>query len=141
MTGPVLTGVLIGLGAATKLYPLFLLGPILIVAWRRRSLGLFAWTAGAAALAWAVANLPAWLTGFEQWKVFWTFNSDRGADLGSLWLVLAHAGHTVTSDGINQWSWVVFGAICLAVGVLGLRAPETPRVAQLASWSSPGSCW
>ena len=30
------TGVLIGLGAATKLYPFFLLGPILVVAWRRK---------------------------------------------------------------------------------------------------------
>ena len=129
---PVLTGVLIGLGTATKLYPLFLLGPILIVAWRRRSLGSFAWAAGAAAVAWALANLPAWLTGFEQWKVFWTFNSERGADLGSLWLVLSHAGLNVSPHGINLWSWVVFGAICLAVGVLGLRAPETPRVAQLA---------
>jgi len=128
---PVLTGVLIGLGAATKLYPLFLLGPILVVAWRRRSMGKFAWAAGAAAVAWAVTNLPAWLTGFEQWKVFWSFNADRGADLGSLWLVLSHAGHSVTPDGINQWSWVLFGAICVAIGVLGLRAPETPRVAQL----------
>ncbi len=128
---PVLTGVLIGLGAATKLYPLFLLGPILVVAWRRRAMGKFAIAAGAAAIAWALANLPAWLTGFEQWKVFWSFNADRGADLGSLWLVLSHAGHSVTADGINQWSWVVFGAICLAIGVLGLRAPETPRVAQL----------
>ena len=35
---PVLTGVLIGLGTATKLYPLFLLGPVLVVAWRRRRL-------------------------------------------------------------------------------------------------------
>ena len=29
---PVLTGVLIGLGTATKLYPLFLLGPVLVIA-------------------------------------------------------------------------------------------------------------
>ncbi len=129
---PLLAGVLIGLGVATKLYPLFLLGPILVVALRRRDLGGF-WRALAGALvAWAAANLPAWLTGFEQWKVFWQFNSDRGADLGSLWLVLDHAGHGVTSGTINLWSWVIFGAICLAVAVLGLRAPETPRVAQLA---------
>ena len=122
---PVLTGVLIGLGAATKLYPLFLLGPILVVAWRRRAMGRFALVTGAAAVAWAVANLPAWLTGFEQWKVFWRFNADRGADLGSLWLVLSHAGHSVTADGINQWSWVLFGAICLAMGCWGC-VPRDP---------------
>jgi uncharacterized membrane protein len=129
---PLLAGVLIGLGVATKLYPLFLLGPILVVAWRRRQLGAFGLAAGGAALAWVLANLPAWLTGFEQWKVFWGFNSDRGADLGSLWLVLQHAGHIVSPDTINSWSWLLFGVVCAAVAVLGLRAPETPRVAQLA---------
>jgi uncharacterized membrane protein len=128
---PLLTGLLIGLGTATKLYPLFLLGPILVVAWRRRELGRFAWAAGGAVLAWTLVDLPAWLTGFEQWKVFWTFNSERGADLGSLWLVLAHAGHTVSPGAINTWSWLLFGTICVAVAVLGLRAPATPRVAQL----------
>jgi uncharacterized membrane protein len=129
---PLLTGVMIGLGVATKLYPLFLLGPILVVAWRRRQLGSFGLAAAGAAAAWVVANAPAWLTGFERWKVFWSFNADRGADLGSLWLVLQRAGHTVTPDTINAWSWVLFGVVCLAVGLLGLRAPQTPRVAQLA---------
>jgi uncharacterized membrane protein len=128
---PLLTGVLIGLGAATKLYPLFLLGPILVIAWRRRQLGTFGQAALGATAAWGLANLPAWLTGFEQWKVFWTFNSDRGADLGSLWLLLQHAGHSVSASTINDWSWVLFGAICAGVALLGLRAPQTPRLAQL----------
>ena len=129
---PLLAGVLLGLGAATKLYPLLLLGAILVIALRRRELRGFGRALAGAVVAWAAADLPAWLTGFEQWKVFWKFNSDRGADLGSLWLVLDHAGHGATSGTINLWSWVAFGAICLAVLVLGLRAPETPRVAQLA---------
>jgi uncharacterized membrane protein len=128
---PLLAGVLIGLGTATKLYPLFLLGPLLVVAWRRRQLAGFGRAAAGAGVAWMLANAPAWLTGFEQWKGFWSFNERRGADLGSLWLVLQHAGHVVTPDTINAWSWAVFGAICVAVGVLGLLAPQTPRVAQL----------
>ena len=128
---PLLTGVLIGLGVAAKLYPLFLLGPLLVIAWRRRELRTFVWAAGGALLAWVLANAPAWATGREQWQVFWRFNAERGADLGSLWLALTHAGHPVTSGTINLWSWVAFGAICLAVGALGLAAPEIPRVAQL----------
>jgi uncharacterized membrane protein len=128
---PLLTGVLIGLGVATKLYPLFLLGALLVVAWRRRQLGWFGLATGSAVAAWVVANAPAWLTGWDRWKVFWSFNADRAADLGSLWLVLQHAGHTVSAPTINTWSWVLFGAICLAVAVLGLRAPTTPRLAQL----------
>ena len=129
---PLLSGVLIGLGVATKLYPLFLLGPLLIVAWRRRQLNLFGTALLGAAAAWALANLPAWLSGLAQWKVFWSFNSNRGADLGSVWIFLAHRGHVVPAGAINAWSWILFGVICAAVAVLGIRARETPRVAQLA---------
>ncbi|MCW2759928.1 MAG: integral rane protein [Marmoricola sp.] len=129
---PLIAGVMIGLGAATKLYPLFLLGPVLLVAWRRRQLSLFGLAVAGAVGAWVLANAPAWLTGYEQWKVFWTFNADRGADLGSIWLVLAHQGVSVSPGAINSLSWWLFGAICLAVGLLGLRARETPRMAQLA---------
>ena len=75
---PVLTGVLIGLGAATKLYPLFLLGGILIICLRRRRYADLALVVVWAAAAWLVANAPAYLTGKEQWKVFWSFNADRG---------------------------------------------------------------
>ncbi len=128
---PLLTGVLIGLGTATKLYPLFLLGPVLVICWRRRELAGFAKAAGAAAAAWVVANAPAYLGDAERWKVFWSFNADRGADLGSVWLALAHAGVPATVAQVNLWSWVFFGAVCVGVAVLGVRAPETPRLAQL----------
>ena len=129
---PVLTGVLIGLGTATKLYPLFLLGAILVVCLRERRLPRFWVVTGSAVLAWVSVNLPVLLLGFEQWKVFWTFNSDRGADLGSLWLVLSQAGVPVDAGTINVVSWVAFAAVCLGVLVLGLRVRRTPRVAQLA---------
>src|SRR4029453_12883878 len=86
----------------------------------------------AAIAAWVAANLPAYLTGREQWEVFWRFNSDRGADLGSVWLVIQQASNRdVGAHTINAWSWLFFGAWCLGVLVLGLRAPETPRLAQL----------
>jgi uncharacterized membrane protein len=123
---------LIGVGTATKLYPLFLLGALLVVCLRDRRMRDFALAAGAAAGTWLVANAPALLLGFEQWKVFWTFNADRGADLGSLWLVWQQAGQAVSPATINLASWVFFGAVCVGVLLLGLRAPQTPRVAQLA---------
>jgi uncharacterized membrane protein len=129
---PGLTGVMIGLGTATKLYPLFILGAILVVALRRRRLGDFARTTAAAAGSWLAVNVPAMVWGLEEWKVFWSFNAERGADLGSLWLVWQQAGHPVGPGTINVVSWAFFGAVCLAVLVLGLRAPRTPRVAQLA---------
>ena len=139
---PVLTGVMIGLGAATKLYPLFLLGAILVVAWRRASTRCLRrrppalrWRAG----RWS--TLPAWLTGFEQWKVFWRFNSERGADLGSVWLVAdPRTGTRSPPHTINPWSWAALRR--------GLRwrwpcsgcAPRGPRGwPSSASWWWPGS--
>ena len=49
---PVLTGVLIGLGMATKLYPLFLLGAILVICLCERRMRDFVRAAAAAAVAW-----------------------------------------------------------------------------------------
>ena len=129
---PVLSGVLIGLGTAIKLYPLFLLGALLVVCIRRGRLPAFAAASVAAVLAWLAANAPAMVYGFDQWKVFWTFNSERGADLGSLWLIWQQMGHTVSPGLINIVSWAFFGSVCVAVLVLGLKAPRTPRIAQLA---------
>ena len=140
---PVLTGVLIGLGTAAKLYPLFLLGPLLVVALRRDrnpdgaagsggSLTQVAQAAAAAAFTWVVVNLPAWIYGLDGWKTFWQFNSGRGPDLGSLWLVASLAGHQATPHTVNVVSWAFFAAVCVAVLVLGLRAPAKPRVSQLA---------
>jgi uncharacterized membrane protein len=129
---PVLTGVMIGLGTATKLYPLFLLGGLIVICWRNRRWADLAKASAAAAAAWLLANLPALLTGAAQWKVFWNFNSSRGADLGSLWLVAQQmTGHTFSTHAINVWSWLLFGAWCFGVLILGLLAPRTPRFAQL----------
>ena len=134
---PVLTGVLIGLGTAVKLYPLFLLGGILVICLRQKRIRDFLLATVAAVGAWVVANLPAYLSGPEQWKVFWTFNSDRGADLGSIWLVaqqaLDRAGNPFAFDAhtINLGSWLFFGAWCVGVLALGLTSPSTPRLAQL----------
>ncbi|MEZ5111993.1 MAG: hypothetical protein R2693_00505 [Nocardioidaceae bacterium] len=79
-----------------------------------------------------LANLPAFVSGPEQWKVFWKFNSDRAADLGSIWFVLQDRGHPNPVETINNVSWAFFGAACLAIFVLGLMTKRIPRVDQLA---------
>lgn len=134
---PVLAGVMVGLGTATKLYPLFLLGAFLVsVLWNargreRRRLDRWGLAAAGAATAWLVANLPALLTGAREWQVFWTFNSDRGADLGSLWLVADQLGVHHDADRINLLSGLLFTLACAAILVVGLQAPQRPRVAQV----------
>jgi uncharacterized membrane protein len=129
---PVLSGVLIGLGTATKLYPVFLLGALLVVCIRRGRLPAYAAAATAALVAWGVVDAPAMLGDFAQWKVFWTYNNDRGADLGSLWLVWQQMGHTVTADEVNIVSLAFLAAVCVGVLLLGLWSRRTPRIPQLA---------
>jgi uncharacterized membrane protein len=129
---PVLCGVLVGLGTAAKLYPLFLLGALLVVCLRRGRLPAFGAATAAAVGSWVAVNAPAVGYGFEQWKVFWTYNDDRGADLGSLWLVWQQRGHPVSADLVNRVSLGCFAAVCVGVLVLGLRARRPPRIPQLA---------
>ena len=125
-------GVMVGLGTAVKLYPLFILGAFLIVAIRRREWMRFRLAVVAAFAAWRLANLPAFVSGPERWKASWMFNSDRAADLGSIWFVLQHRGHPNPVETINNVSWAFFGAACLAIFVLGLMTKRIPRVDQLA---------
>lgn len=130
---PILTGVLIGLGTATKLYPLFLLGGLLVICVRERRWRELIGATLAGAATWLVANAPGFLTGPEQWKVFWSFNSERTADLGSVWLVVSQASdQAFSAHTINVWSYAIFGVWCAAVALLGWMAPTTPRLAQLA---------
>lgn len=130
---PLLAGVFIGLGTAAKLYPAFLLGALLVTALRRRDLPRFWPALGGAAGTWLLVNLLPMVGGFEHWKVFWTFNSDRGPDWGSAWLVLQQTtGTTISSGTVNTVSEIAFVLLCVAILVLGLKAPEPPRVAQIA---------
>lgn len=129
---PVATGVLIGLGTATKLYPLFLLGGVLVIAVRERRWRDLALSSAAAAAAWIVANTPAYLSGPAEWRVFWTFNSERGPDLGSVWLVAQQMlDRGITAHAVNVVSWLFFAAWCLGVAAVGWRARRTPTLAQL----------
>ncbi|MGL5826989.1 MAG: glycosyltransferase family 87 protein [Nocardioides sp.] len=128
----VLTGALIGLGTAAKLYPLFLLGGLLVICLRDRRVFEFLQVTASAVVAWILANAPGYLSGPDQWHVFWTFNTDRGADLGSIWLAVNRAFDiSFTPELINRWSWIFFIAWCGGVLLIGLLAPTTPRFAQL----------
>ncbi len=125
-------GFAIGLGTALKLYPLFLLGGLLVVWGRERRWGHLVTALGTGVSTWAVLNVPAYLSGAHEWKVFWIFNAHRKADLGSVWLVAEQMfNFTATAHTINVVSWIFFGIWCAGVAALGFAAPRTPRLAQL----------
>lgn len=133
---PLAAGVLFGLGAAMKIYPLLILGPLLILAVRSRRWRPFLLAAGGAAAAWAAVNVPLMLTRFEAWAVFFTFSGERGPGLSSVWhawdVTAAQAGWApVPQDSLTLLAYGAFALCCLGIFVLGVKARHTPRLAQL----------
>lgn len=129
---PFLAGMMVGLGTATKLYPLFLLGAFLVDLIRRRRIPPLLPLVAGAALSWLLVNLPVMAENFSAWRVFWSFNDGRSADLGSFWLVLDQLGVHSGTGLINLLSGLVFALACVGILWLGLSAPRPARPAQLA---------
>ncbi|MGH3739136.1 MAG: glycosyltransferase family 87 protein [Micromonosporaceae bacterium] len=129
-SAPVWAGVWIGLGFAAKLYPVLLLGPLLVLCVRAGKLRAYAGCLGATVLTWAVVNLPVALVSPEGWAWFWEFNSGRGGEFGSIWYLFVISGDPV--GGLNRLSLGLFLAACVGIALLAVRAPRRPRLAQLA---------
>lgn len=129
---PGLAGVLIGLAAAAKFYPILILWPLLWLCIRAWRISAFARCAVGALAAWLVVNVPFMLINFDGWSRFYSFSSDRGEDFGSVWFVLTNAGRGVAASGLNRWASVAFAVLAIAVAALILLARRRPRVAQVA---------
>lgn len=134
---PWAAGILIGLGAATKLYPVLVLGPLLVLAIRTgRWKGFFKVTGGAAG-AWVIANLPFAVLAYDRWITFYTFSADRGAGNSSLWQAwdfsfgVWNPSLRTTPEVISVVGTGLFLLCCLGILALALLAPEPPRVASL----------
>ena len=127
---PYVAGIFFGLAVAAKLYPLFILGPLLLLCLRSRHLRAFGKLLAAATVTWVLVNAPVFFASPSGWLYFWQFNMDRGADLGSVWYVMSLAGIPVPNPGI--WSFLLMMLGCLGIGALIFLAPRRPRVGQVA---------
>jgi uncharacterized membrane protein len=136
---PVAAGILIGLGTAAKLYPIFLLLPIAILAFRTARYRAAVWCAGTAVAIWLAVNLPFAAGYYSGWREFYAFSADRDAEASTFWYI----GHYLATTGIGNgyapgWSppgvavALVLILALAAVTALGLLAPTRPRMAQLA---------
>jgi uncharacterized membrane protein len=138
---PVVAGVLIGLGAAAKLYPLLFLGPMLVLGIRTGRLGALGRTAAAAAVTWLVVNLPVLLLFPRGWSEFFRLNTRRGDDMDSLYnVVKSFTGWTGFDPKLGFWQpptvlntvvAVLFVVCCTAIAYVAFTAGRRPRVAQL----------
>jgi uncharacterized membrane protein len=136
-------GILLGLAAATKLYPLFLLGALLVLCLRAGRMPEFRRATGAFLLTWTGVNLPVLLAAPNAWLTFYSFSRQRGADWGTVWYIGSHLpGHGPVQDffarlaadvpALNTLTFLLFAAACAAIAVLAFRAPRRPRLGQLA---------
>jgi uncharacterized membrane protein len=131
----VLAGVLLGLAVATKFYPLFFFGPLLLLCLRAGRLRAFAVAAVSAAAAWLAVNLPVALAAPAGWERFYILSATRPADWGSIWYYF-ETEHwpfldSLSVPGLNTLSALVFVAGCVLIGALILAAPRRPRVPQV----------
>ncbi len=139
---PVLAGVLFGLGVAAKLYPVLLLGPLLVLGIRTGRLRELARTAAATAMTWLLVNLPVMVLFPRGWSEFFRLNTRRGDDMDSLYnVVKSFTGWRGFDPSLGFWQpptvlntvvTVLFVSCCAAIGYIALTAPQRPRVAQLA---------
>nr|WP_281386575.1 glycosyltransferase 87 family protein [Jiangella mangrovi] len=133
---PVLTGVLIGLGTAAKLYPVLLLGVMVLVALRsperRAALRDTGLAVAGAVVAWCAVNLPVAWWAPTGWREFFTFNVDRAADFGSTWYALGLLAPDLLPEQVDDLVVVSAAVLLVLIAALALTAPVPPRVAPLA---------
>jgi uncharacterized membrane protein len=126
-------GLLIGLGTAFKLWPLYLLGAYLVLAIRDRRFVPFLTMVGTGLVAWLVVNVPVMVLYPEGWGEFLRLNSERGAEWTTVYAIVDRNTllPTLPVPLLNVLSFGLFAAACLAILVLGLRAARRPRAVEL----------
>ncbi|MCC3298534.1 glycosyltransferase family 87 protein [Arthrobacter caoxuetaonis] len=131
---PVAAGIFFGLGTALKLYPVLILGAILVLALRTLKLRPALLTFGATAGTWLVVNIPFMVRDYAGWKYFYDFSAERGSGNSSVWQAwdITFPEQAVDAEFISFWALFLFAAACAGIAVLGLAAPRRPRLAQLA---------
>lgn len=82
-----LSGMLLGLGAAAKLYPGLLLIPFIIQRFREREVHRATLLGSASIGAWLAVNLPFMILAPRGWSTFFRFNGSRPLNVDSLWFI------------------------------------------------------
>jgi uncharacterized membrane protein len=138
---PVMAGLFLGLAVAAKFYALLFIGPLLVLALRRKRPLPALQTVATAAVVWAVINAPVAYLWRDSWMRFFELNSERPVDWGTGWYVVRGlTGWEALWDSafVNDMYLVLFALSCLGIAALGFFAQRrgpmddvAPRLAQL----------
>jgi uncharacterized membrane protein len=133
---PWLAGALIGLGVATKFYPVLVFAALFLLCLRAGKMREFGKALLAGLVAWLVVNLPVALGATAGWARFYAFSRSRNADWGSVWYLFQHYNVPVVGSSslgtLNLMSSGAFAIACVLIAVLALAAPRRPRLGQLS---------
>jgi uncharacterized membrane protein len=138
---PALAGVLIGLGAAAKLYPAFFLLPLLLLCLRAGKLDKWLMALAGAVVSWLVVNLPFMIYFHAGWWEFFRLNIQRGMDPDSVYNVISYftgwagfdpnLGPHQNPNVLNTVTTLLFVVCCAGVAWLALATRRRPRLPQL----------
>lgn len=148
---PELAGLLLGLGAAAKLWPGFILLPLIFLGLRTGYRAAVKRAVGYGIGAWVGVNLPIMFVDYlsngslANWAEFLRLNTTRPIDWGTLWYVARYLDREMTA-GVGPFEWLgghvdphlnwltygLFGLACVGLLVLTRKAPQPPRLAALA---------
>lgn len=126
------SGVLVGLGAAAKIYPAMLVVPFVLGRFKEREPDRGIHLAWAAIGTWVALNAPFAIVAPKGWFEFFRFNAQRPADWDSLWFIVHER---ITGDlfvsatkAINVASALLFVAASIGLWLLRRRVePDFPR--------------
>lgn len=126
------SGVLLGLGAAAKIYPGLLLIPFALERFRTGERAAAARIATAGVCTWLVVNAPFAILGREGWTYFFRFNSARPPTSATFWYPVCRAVSGVPSCNdvtlINLTSLIGFVVLAAVLWRVKLRRePSFPR--------------
>jgi uncharacterized membrane protein len=138
---PELAGILLGLGAAAKLYPAFFLLPMLLLCIRAGKVEPWLRAFFSAVIAWLVVNLPFIIYFHAGWWEFFRLNEQRGMDPDSVYNVISYftgwpgfdpnIGPHQNPTVLNTVTTTLLLLACIGIGWLALAARRRPRLAQL----------
>jgi hypothetical protein len=129
------TGVWLGLGISTKLFPIVMLPFFLAERWQQGDRAGARQIAGWTGLSFLVVNLPFAALNFSGWSTFWTFNTVRNASPGFWqWLVGRHVIGVAAVDGLSLLLVAVAALVLLAAVWRGQMTPLLAGALLLTWW-------